>query len=160
MYDDLKLSEEIEVVLHFFERCKLDYRWHESQLEAEENLGNTLRHEIEGVGVEFKAPPKYKDRARLATGLQEALISRRIAKDLIAVYKPMVDFVDSDVGKNAINHLKQKLGEVRKIEEYMQDRTFYKRRTKNAAPVTEANKANQDNFEKMVKNWKKGSKQK
>ena len=154
----MKLSEEIEAILYFFERCKLDNKWHEGQYEVEENRENTLRHEIEGIGVKFRSPPNYKDRARLATELQEALIARRLSKDLIAIHKPLVDFADSEVGKNAINQLKQKLGEVRKLETNAANRIFYKRKTDNDAPENETTMANKANLDKMIRDWKQKTK--
>ena len=160
MDERLKLSEEIETILYFFERCKQDYKWHESQYQVEENKENELRHEIEGVGVRFRSPPLHDDRSKLATALQKALIARRISKDLIAIHKPVIDFIDSEIGKNAINQLKQKLGDVRKLEKNSANRIFYKRKTENDTPETESTKVNKANLDKMIRDWKRKSKSK
>ena len=148
------LSEKIELVLDVFEQSKIDLNWFESQKEADENKENTINHELAGVGVKNKTPPKYKERARLATELQDVLISRRLAKDGIAVHKPLVDFVESDIGKSAINALKQKLGEVRKAEGNQVDRKFFPRQTENAAPV---NVEQQKKLDALINDWKRKS---
>ena len=109
----IKLSERIELILSILNQCKSDHIWYTSQLETEENKGNTLRHELEGVGVNHRTPPGYRERARLATELQAALIARRAAKDYIAITKPMADFLASDIGKNMVHQLQQQLGETR-----------------------------------------------
>ena len=84
------------------------------------------------------------------------LISRRISKDIISINQPVVIFADSDVGKNAINALKNVLGEVRKAEEKMDGRQFFKRRTENVAPE---NPVLKKNLESLIKDWKKSSKE-
>ena len=40
------------------------------------------------------------------------------------------EFIESDVGKNAINQLKQVLGRVRKTENNIETRVYYKREIK------------------------------
>ena len=147
----IKLSEKIELILAILNQCKSDYSWYSSQLEAEENKENTIRHEIEGVGVNHRTPPGYKERARLATELQVALIARRAAKDLVAITKPMADFLATDISKSMVNQLQQQLGETRKAEARMVDRKFRKRLTDNTAPENPELKKNLD---VLIREWK------
>ena len=148
----IKLSEKVELVLGIFAQCKTDYNWYASQMEVEENKENTLRHEIEGVGINNRTPPGYRERARLATELQEALIARRVAKDYVTITKPMADFLSTDIGKKMINNLQQLLGDARKAEAKLLDRRFQKRQTINIAPENaELNKS----LDSLIKEWKK-----
>lgn len=148
----MKLSEKVELVLNFLEQCKSDHTWYTKQLEVEQKKENTLRHELEGVGITHRTPPGYKDRARLATDYQTVLIARRIAKDHVMLNEPIVQFLDSEVGKSAVKQLRQRLGEMRKVESRMIDRKFYTRRAENTAPVNEDLKRNLD---RMIQEWKK-----
>jgi len=150
--NDIRLSEKLELVLGILNQCKTDYAWYTAQLEAEEKRDNTLRHELEGVGVDHRKPPGYKERARLATELQNVLIARRIAKDHVLLNKPIADFLDSDVGKNMINQLRQKLGETRRVESKMIGRKFYKRRTESSAPE---NPELRKSLDKLIRESKK-----
>lgn len=106
---------------------------------------------MEGVATDDGCPPKYERRAVLATQWQDTLIARRVAKDNIAINKPIVDFINSDMGKDAINKLKQKLGEVRKVEKGLQDRIYFKRKTDEAPD----NPAKKQNLDKLIRAWKK-----
>ena len=150
----IKLSEKIELVLAILNQSKSDYTWYASQLEVEENKENTLRHEIEGVGINHRSPPGYRERARLATELQEALIARRAAKDYVAITKPMADFLSVEIGKSLINHLQKLLGETRKAESKLVDRRFNKRKTDNTAPENPELKKNLD---ALICEWKANS---
>ena len=149
---DIKLSEKLELIIGILDQCKTDHTWYVAQLAADEKKGNTLRHELEGVGVEHRAPPGYKERARIATDLQTALIARRISKDHVALNEPIVDFLDSDIGKTALKQLRQKLGETRKVESKMVDRIFYRRHTENTAPENPELKKSLD---RLIRDWKR-----
>jgi hypothetical protein len=150
--DDVKLSEKVELILDILDQCVKDYKWYKAQLEADENKVNTLRHELEGVGINHRKPPGYNDRARIATELQTVLISRRVSKDNIALNEPMVCLINSDVGKNIINQLRQRLGETRKIESKNSGRIFYRRQTENSSPENQELKRN---LNKLIHQWKK-----
>jgi hypothetical protein len=93
----------------------------------------------------------------LATELQEALISRRISKDNVALHLGMVEFVNSDVGKNAIKALQQRLGDARKVESKMDGRRFMPRQTENTSPV---NEEQNKNVEKLIQSWNRSTKSK
>ena len=146
------LSEKIKLVIGILEQCSTDYTWYKAQLEAEQNKENTIRHELEGVGITHRKPPGYKDRAKLATDYQNVLITRRLAKDKVLLNEPVASFLDSDIGIKAVNQLKRVLGEVRKVESKMVDREFMPRYTENSAPT---NHELEKSLEKMIREWKK-----
>ena len=152
---NIKLSEKIELILGIFSQCKSDHTWYASQLEAEVNKENTLRHEIEGVGINHRTPPGYHDRAKLATELQEALIARRVAKDYVSITKPIADFLSTEIGRKMINNLQQLLGDARKSESKLVDRRFRKRQTVNMAPENPELKKSLD---ALINEWKKSCK--
>ena len=149
---EVSLSEKLELIIGILDQCKTNHSWYVAQLAADEKRENTLRHELEGVGVDHRRPPGYKERARIATELQTALIARRLSKDYVALNEPVVDFLDSDIGKTVLNQLRQKLGETRKVESKMVSRKFYRRQTENAAPENPEMKKSLD---KLIRDWKR-----
>ena len=143
----MKLSEKIEITINILEQCKKDYGWYEEKLKEEERKKTDIMHELEGVGVDNKTPPHYGKRASLATQLQDVLISRRIIKDNLIINEPLFELADSGQGKDIINKLKGKLGEVRKAEAYTEDRKYNKRAI-SQAPGNPA-------LEKLIREWKR-----
>ena len=143
----MKLSEKIEIAINIFEQCKKDYEWYTDRLKEEERKKTDIMHELEGVGIDNKTPPQYNKRAVLATQLQDVLISRRIIKDNLIINEPLFELMDSGQGKDIINKLKGKLGEVRKAEAYTADRKYNKRAT-GQAPENPA-------LEKLIREWKR-----
>ena len=125
--ENIKLSENIELILNILENCRLDSQIYETALKEAENNQEDILHEIEGINDYEKLPPNYKQRAALATQLQNARIDRRIAKDYIKLNRPLLEFINSEIGAKAINLLKIRLGEVRKVENTMNIRRYYKR---------------------------------
>ena len=126
----MELSKNIESILNIFEQCKSDSQMYETKLKEAESEESDILHQVEGVDEYCKAPPKYNERAVLATRLQEVLLNRREAKDLIKLNKPILEFINSETGQKAINMLKMRLGDVRKIEDSMETRRYYRRAAK------------------------------
>jgi len=63
----------------------------------------------------------------LATQYQKVLLQRRDSKDFIRLNQPLLEFINSEVGTKAINMLKMRLGDVRKAENTMAARRYYRR---------------------------------
>ena len=126
----MKLSKDIELILNIFEQCKADSQMYETKLKDAEGEECDILHKLKGVDEYCKVPPKYNERAMLATRLQEVLLNRREAKDMIKLNKPMLEFINSETGQKAINMLKMRLEDVRKIEENMNTRRYYRRAAK------------------------------
>ena len=74
------LSEKIKLAIDLLEQCHSDYTWYKAQLEADQNKENTIRHELEGIGITHRKPPGYKERARLATDYQNVLIHTELQR--------------------------------------------------------------------------------
>lgn len=147
----MKLSEKIELIIFLLEQSRSDFDWYDRQTVLEENKQNNLTHEIEGVNTPDCKPPPYKKRASLATELQKCLLVRRAAKNEREINRPIMEFVESDIGKSALNALRKRLGDVRKIENNMSVRRYYARTTENAESL---NADAKKNLEELIKAWK------
>ena len=69
----------------------------------------------------------YKERAKVATQLAQCRQARRACKDTVEVLKPLVEFLESDRGKNLYNLVREALGKTRKVEERMETRVYFPR---------------------------------
>lgn len=71
--------------------------------------------------------PDYKERAKVATQLAKCRQQRRECKDTVEVLEPLVQFLESDKGKNLLNLMREALGKTRKVEERMETRAYVPR---------------------------------
>ncbi len=71
--------------------------------------------------------PKYKDRAKIATALQQTRVRRRLHKDMAETLRPLASFIESEKGKMLLNLLRETLGQTRKVEEKMENRVYIPR---------------------------------
>ena len=147
---EMKMSEKVELIIQLLEQCKSDVLWYEERFKDAEREENNIRHEMEGLGSERGKPPKFERRAVLATKWQHTLFMRRAAKDNISINRPLSDFLDSDIGKHSLNHLKQVLGQTRNVEKSMTNRVYYNRRTDMAKNNPDLEK----NLNKLIRRWK------
>ena len=118
MDKDMKASDQISTFLKFLEGIEKDYNWaleEESKADAE---SQDRLHQLELLGL------SYHDQAKIARQLKECRIRRRMMKDTIQVYTPIVEFIESDKGKMLISQLQQVLGKVRKEERRLEERTY------------------------------------
>ena len=115
------------MILSIFEQCRSDAQMHEKRLKEAEAEQSDILHKFVGIDEYREPPPKYKERAVLGTRLQQILLARREAKDFIRLNQPLLEFINSEVGQKAINMLKMRLGDVRKIEQSMGIRRYYRR---------------------------------
>ena len=149
----MNLSQKIELVIHILEQSQREAKWFDAKLKEAEAEELNLNHELEGVANDARLPPKYRERARIATHLQNVLIQRRVAKDGMRSHQPLVKFIESEQGTKALNGLKQTLGELRKVEASMAERVY----TKREAEKPTSNKAAEKKLNKMIREWKKES---
>ena len=49
---------------------------------------------------------------------------RRASKDTVELLSPFIEFIDSDKGRQTMNLMKEALGKTRKVEKYMETRTY------------------------------------
>ena len=63
----------------------------------------------------------------VATQLAQCRRARRECKDTVEVLEPLVQFLESDKGKNLYNLVRETLGKTRKVEERMETRVYIPR---------------------------------
>lgn len=117
---DEKISESVEKILEFFEQCRIGYNAASGEVETENKRLQDLLHMIE-----FE--PSGKERNKIATRLKNSRVYRRQNKDMMEVLEPIIEFLDKDSSKRALNLLKEALGAVRKVEQRQENRVYYPR---------------------------------
>lgn len=116
-----KFSESISEFLTMMSEAVDDYTWNGEEVNRLDKLTQDYLHKLE---LEELA---YNERAKLATKLRRCRRDRRASKDTVEVLTPLVDFLDSDKGRNLINLMKEVLGKTRKVEERMSTRVYRNR---------------------------------
>lgn len=121
MADNPHFSQTISDFLTMMDNAKSDYEWNNAELKRMDALTQDYLHslELDGLG--------YKDRAKMATKLAECRRERREHKDMVQCLEPLVNFLDSEKGKQTINLMREALGKTRKIEAYMETRRYFRR---------------------------------
>lgn len=116
-----KFSGSIEAFLALMEQAQRDYTWNEEQVAYFNGLQEDLLHQIELNNL------NYKNRARVATQIMKCRQSRRESKDTVRALQPLVEFLDSDKGRQLTNLMKEVLGRTRKVEKQMENRVYVPR---------------------------------
>jgi len=148
----LKISEKIELIIYILESCKKDVGYYHEKLKLSEKEQTDLYHELEGVSIYGKGKaPTFKERAKIATRLQKALFKRRIAKDQVRLNDPLLILVENEIGSKFLNHLRQVLGETRKIEKQLDDRVYSLRSDEDDRP---SNPALEKSLNQLISQWK------
>ena len=118
MHKDMKASYQISTFLKFLEGIEKDYNWALEEESKADGESQDRLHQLELLSL------SYHDQAKIARQLKECRIRRRMMKDTIQVYTPIVEFIESDKGKMLIGQLQQILGKVRKEERRLEERTY------------------------------------
>lgn len=106
------------------EFCKMitdaqnDYQWNKEEVNRLDRLTQDYLHMLELDGLD------YKERAKVATQIAKCRQERRASKDTAEILEPLIQFIDSDKGKNMMNLMREVLGKTRKVEERMENRTY------------------------------------
>ena len=115
---DICMSEEISEFLRLLDDAQKDHAWAVEEESRLERLTQDYLHLIELTDL------SYHERAKLASKLKECRIQRREAKDMVLVLDPVVEFLETERGKVLLGQLQQVLGKVRKVEKYIENRTY------------------------------------
>lgn len=113
-----QFSTYISEFCKMLDRAKTDYYWNYGEVNRLDKLTQDYLHMLELNGM------KYAERARLATKIAKCRQDRRASKDTTEILDPLIQFLESDKGKNMLNLLKEVLGKTRKVEERMGTRTY------------------------------------
>ena len=103
------------------ENAQKDYAWNYDEVNRMDRLTQDYLHKLELDNLD------YKERAKVATQLAHCRQQRRECKDTVEVLEPLVQFLESDKGKNLLNLMREALGKTRKVEERLETRTYVPR---------------------------------
>lgn len=95
-----------------------DYEWNRSEVNRLDRLTQDYLHQLELNELD------YRERAKVATQLTKCRQLRRASKDTVEILEPFVEFIESDKGKQTMNLMREALGKTRKVERYMENRTY------------------------------------
>ena len=95
-----------------------DYEWNRSEVNRLDKLTQDYLHQLELNDL------AYHERAKIATQLTKCRRLRRESKDTVEILEPFIDFIDSEKGKQTMNLMREALGKTRKVEKYMENRTY------------------------------------
>lgn len=98
--------------------AKADYDWNNSEISRLDKLTQDYLHRLELEDL------SYHERAKVATQLAECRRLRRASKDTVELLYPFIEFIDSEKGRQTMNLMKEALGKTRKVERYMETRTY------------------------------------
>ena len=110
------ISTDIANFLNFCRQGNSTYDIYSQDLEKCDKATQDLLHQLE-LG-------SYKDRQRTATKLAKVRQARRIYKDYIEVYSILYEFLHKPENEKFIKLLQEVLGEVRKQERRINNRTY------------------------------------
>jgi len=112
----MNYAQEMERAINFLKQAASDYGFHCGCVSDREKEITDLQHELELSAKDAKS------RARVSRELQKALIARRYHKDIEECTGPIHAFMSSH--PNLLNELGALLGQVRKVDEYHQNRQY------------------------------------
>ena len=95
-----------------------DYEWNKTEVNRLDRLTQDYLHKLELDNLD------YRERAKVATQLTKCRQLRRASKDTVEILEPFVEFIESDKGKQTMNLMREALGKTRKVERYMENRTY------------------------------------
>lgn len=104
--------------LNLITEAQRDYQWNYDEVNRLDHLTQDYLHELELDGLD------YRGRAKVATQLRDCRQLRRASKDTVEVLEPLMEFINSDRGKNLLNLLRETLGKTRRVEQYMETRSY------------------------------------
>ncbi len=95
-----------------------DYEWNRSEVNRLDRLTQDYLHRLELENLD------YRERAKVATQLSKCRQLRRASKDTVEILEPFIEFIESEKGKQTMNLMREALGKTRKVEKYMENRTY------------------------------------
>ena len=124
MSDKPQFSVCLSDFINLVTEAQKDYQWNYDEVNRLDHLTQDYLHTLELDGLD------YRGRAKVATQLMNCRQLRRASKDTVEVLEPLMEFLDSDKGKNLLNLLRETLGKTRRVEQYMENRSYRQRISK------------------------------
>lgn len=113
--------QSLEEFLHYIDNIIAEYNYAQSVVEAEEKKMQDFVHAI-------KLAKTRKDRDKVTTRFHISRKLRRENKNIVLLYEPIINFFSEKNNKDALNRLRQLLGQQRKVEEKLSRDKVYKLR--------------------------------
>ena len=111
-------SQHVKMFLDFVDRAKADYVYCLEAMKNEEKITQDYLNLLELNGL------NYHERSKIATKLVTNRQARRTYKDAVEELQPIVEFFEDPKNKAFLNSMSQLLGQIRKIENYHQNRHY------------------------------------
>lgn len=121
MSDTPQFSVCLSNFLNLITEAQRDYQWNYDEVNRLDRLTQDYLHQLELDGLD------YRGRAKVATQIKDCRKLRRASKDTVEVLEPLMEFINSDKGKNLLNLLRETLGKTRRAEQYMETRSYRRR---------------------------------
>lgn len=121
MSDKPQFSTCLSDFLNLITEAQRDYQWNYDEVNRLDRLTQDYLHQLELDGLD------YRGRAKVATQIKDCRQLRRASKDTVEVLEPLMEFINSDKGKNLLNLLRETLGKTRRAEQYMETRSYRRR---------------------------------
>lgn len=121
MSDKPQFSVCLSDFLNLITEAQRDYQWNYDEVNRLDRLTQDYLHQLELDGLD------YRGRAKVATQIKDCRQLRRASKDTVEVLEPLMEFINSDKGKNLLNLLRETLGKTRRAEQYMETRSYRRR---------------------------------
>ena len=118
MSDKPQFSVCLSDFINLVTEAQRDYQWNYDEVNRLDRLTQDYLHELELDGLD------YRGRAKVATQIKDCRQLRRASKDTVEVLEPLMEFINSDKGKNLLNLLRETLGKTRRVEQYMETRSY------------------------------------
>lgn len=113
-----QFSSYISDFCYMIDQARQDFVWNQEEISRLDKLTQDYLHKLELEN------PDYRERAKIATQLAKCRRLRRESKDTVETLSPLINYLDSDRGRQATNLLKEVLGKTRRVEENMKTRTY------------------------------------
>ena len=129
------MSQEIQGFVEFLTQTEKDYAWHKDQVTYADNRTSDLLHTLE-----LESTTK-NERNKIATELVQIRRARREHKNIVECTQPVMEFLESDKGRQIYNLLREVQGKTKKIESYHANRQYWMRAPVEGKPQTIKHKA-------------------
>lgn len=113
------MSEQISGFLNFLTQSERDLAWNQRELDRLDKLTQDYLHKLELGNL------SYDEKRKIGPQLEKIRKQRREHKDSIEVLKPIIEFLNTEIGRKSRNMLNERLGQVRKVEKSLGERMYY-----------------------------------
>lgn len=114
-------AQVLEEFLNYIDNLSAEYSYAQSVVDTEEKRLQDLLHAVEFAKTR-------KDRDKVTTRLHNSRKLRRENKNIVLLYEPIIKYYSEKNNRDALNRLRQLLGQQRKNEEKLNREKIYSTR--------------------------------